>query len=124
MSVSTLETSINCYWLDACPVCAQKCTQGCRCPTNHRWCEKGHKWIRNDDGTAIIEKGYSQEDYLKASSNCLLCGSDEIEGGFVEIDGNSATQKVSCFNCGGSWVDVYELKGVADALAPDGTSLG
>ena len=38
---------------------------------------------------------------------CPDCGSVYAEGGFVEIDGNEAWQKLTC-ECGCVYVEVYE----------------
>ena len=50
--------SVDTYWNDFCPVCEERCTQGCRCPDNHRSCENGHHWRRfakNDQMVTVIE---------------------------------------------------------------------
>lgn len=53
--------------------------------------------------------------YLKNYGHCPFCRSDEIEGGFVEIDGNTAWQKVTCMECGRQWNDLYHLNDVEEA---------
>lgn len=50
--------------------------------------------------------------YLKRSHQCLNCGSDDIEGDFVEVDGGGASQDITCLKCYSSWTDVYILTDV------------
>ena len=40
---------------------------------------------------------------------CPICGTDEITGGPVEIEGDNAIQVMSCLACGTRWHDVYGL---------------
>lgn len=47
--------------------------------------------------------------YLKASHACPNCGSENIEGGFVEISEGGATQDVHCNDCNKRWFDIYQL---------------
>ena len=42
--------------------------------------------------------------------NCPQCGSGDIEGGNIQIEGKEAWQPVSCYVCGTSWTEVYEAK--------------
>lgn len=42
---------------------------------------------------------------------CPFCGSHDIEGGAVEIDGGIAYQPVSCLECDSEWTDTYALTG-------------
>lgn len=52
----------------------------------------------------------SKEEYLKRYGHCPYCGNDgDLDGGFVEIDGNLATQNVQCNACGNCWTDIYRL---------------
>lgn len=52
--------------------------------------------------------------YLNASKPnlCPSCGSDEIEGGSVSIEGKKAIQECSCLNCESQWKDTYSLSDV------------
>ena len=52
--------------------------------------------------------------YLKNSHLCPHCGSNDISGGFIEVDGDSAWQEVSCSTCEKEWRDVYKLTEVED----------
>jgi transcription elongation factor Elf1 len=47
--------------------------------------------------------------YLAASHKCPYCFSEDIEGGFVEIDADQAFQKISCLFCNKEWRDIYSL---------------
>ena len=38
---------------------------------------------------------------------CPVCGSIQIEGGHVEIEGIEAYQEVSCLHCQATWREVY-----------------
>jgi predicted nucleic-acid-binding Zn-ribbon protein len=56
-----------------------------------------------------------QRAYLKhGGSKCIACGSKNIEGGSLEMDGASAWCVVDCNDCGASWKDVYKLSGWTD----------
>jgi transposase-like protein len=48
--------------------------------------------------------------FIKAGGVCCpLCGSSNIEGGFIEVDAGRATQRITCPDCGRHWTDVYCL---------------
>ena len=53
----------------------------------------------------------TQAEYLASLSHCPFCDSDQIEGGFLEMDGSSAWQPVVCNDCGKGWNDIYNLVG-------------
>lgn len=51
--------------------------------------------------------------YLKdQGARCPFCGSEDVEGGFVEIDCRRAYQKVRCNACNQAWHDGYTLDSV------------
>ena len=51
-----------------------------------------------------------KKDYIKGGQNgCPYCGSDDIEGGFVEIDSGGAWQEVYCHICHKEWSDIYKM---------------
>ena len=52
-----------------------------------------------------------QSEYVKAPNLCpnTVCRSSDIDAGGVDIDGGTASQEVSCNDCGAEWVDKYEL---------------
>lgn len=45
------------------------------------------------------------------NGRCPVCGSELIEGGFVEISGTEAVQAVSCTECGAAWEEAYAFSG-------------
>lgn len=47
----------------------------------------------------------------KGGSCCPFCGSDQIEGSSIDVDGGHALQKVGCNDCDAEWNDVYRLSG-------------
>ena len=52
----------------------------------------------------------NKEEYIETGgTSCPFCGSGEIEGGFVEVNGGSAHQKIRCLLCGEEWHDIYKL---------------
>lgn len=52
---------------------------------------------------------------------CPYCGSGNLDGGFVEIDGGGASQTVRCLDCYRSWTDLYTLTEILpDVEASDG----
>jgi len=56
----------------------------------------------------------TSKEYAKHSWECPVCGSDEIEGSAVEIDGEGASQEIRCNKCYSKWVDVHVLVGYED----------
>ena len=51
-------------------------------------------------------------EYVAAlGTNCPVCHSARFDGGFVEIDGATASQEIRCMNCGARWNDTYTLTG-------------
>uniref|UniRef100_A0A6M3M5T5 Uncharacterized protein n=1 Tax=viral metagenome TaxID=1070528 RepID=A0A6M3M5T5_9ZZZZ len=42
-------------------------------------------------------------------TSCPYCGSQEIQGGFIEVDAGSAWQSIDCLECGKGWKDIYRL---------------
>ena len=61
--------------------------------------------------TKKITKAMSKK-YLEDSGRCPFCGSDNIEGGSLEVDGHQAWQEVTCLDCDGGWDDIYKLVGI------------
>jgi uncharacterized protein (DUF983 family) len=45
---------------------------------------------------------------------CPYCGSGAIDGGFIEIDEGTASQKVGCNECDREWIDLYTLTGMLE----------
>ena len=50
--------------------------------------------------------------YLKNSGKCPYCKSEDISGGFVQVDGDTAWQELTCNDCDEQWNDVYTLSDV------------
>jgi hypothetical protein len=67
------------------------------------------------DLTPAMVKAY----VASGGARCPYCGSDEIEAGPVEADGDSATGPVECHDCGEEWRDVF-LLGAVDVLDENG----
>lgn len=60
----------------------------------------------------------NNEEYVaKAGNVCPACGSDDIEGGSIDVEGKIAKQEVSCNNCDAEWSDNYMLCGYSDLVA-------
>ena len=54
-----------------------------------------------------------QAEYINANGGmCPFCGSGDIEGGPVEIDGCEAWQNVSCHDCEEECQDLFKLQSV------------
>jgi hypothetical protein len=47
--------------------------------------------------------------YLADSGRCPECGSEDVEAGRTEFDGDTAWTEVECNDCGCEWHDVYHL---------------
>lgn len=52
-----------------------------------------------------VESGYA---------HCPYCSSDDLTGSSVDVDGNVATQGVSCAQCCKSWTDVFRLVNIVE----------
>ena len=57
--------------------------------------------------TVLTEKEYVE----MKGTKCPACGSIELEGRSINIDGGTATQGMSCLDCCATWEDVYKLSG-------------
>lgn len=48
--------------------------------------------------------------YVDACKNvCPYCGSEDIEGAYVNINSGHAHQEVTCNSCNASWEDIYKM---------------
>lgn len=57
----------------------------------------------------------NETEYVEAMGTlCLFCGSEQIEGGPVEIDDGRAWQHMKCNDCDSEWDDLYDLSGCAN----------
>jgi formate dehydrogenase maturation protein FdhE len=55
---------------------------------------------------AMIDK----ESYIESKGlACPFCGSESIQGGFIEIQAAEAYQEMGCRECERNWHDVYRL---------------
>ncbi len=52
--------------------------------------------------------------YIECSSKCPFCGSIDIEGGEVDVDGVIARQQITCNGCQKKWNDIYTLTGIEE----------
>lgn len=58
-------------------------------------------------------------DYVKSGSCCPRCGSTDVEGEGIEVDGSSCWQPVNCTNCGLMWQDIYRLESIDNVKYPE-----
>ena len=56
-------------------------------------------------------------------NRCPRCGSGSLDGGFVEVDGRYAWQRVRCGECGLSWVDTYRFDNASYFEDEDGSDV-
>ncbi len=60
----------------------------------------------------------AKQRYLKGrGTHCPFCGSEQIEGSHVEVDGGRAVQPIGCLICDKEWSDIYTLD---DVVAGEG----
>jgi hypothetical protein len=53
--------------------------------------------------------------YVARGGNCCpSCGSHDISGGSITVDGRTAYQGVTCADCDAEWNDTYQLTGYDD----------
>ena len=54
----------------------------------------------------------SSDEYSKTGGpRCPNCGRKQTEGGPVDVEGATATQKITCTDCNATWYDMYALVG-------------
>lgn len=56
----------------------------------------------------------------KQGLHCPFCESVEFTGGFIEVSAGKASQEVTCTECGGAWLDEYQLVGFTPVEPSDG----
>lgn len=62
--------------------------------------------------------------YIATGGNsCLNCGSEDISGGYIEIEFSHAFQKITCSECGYSWTDEYTLTSVSNIEDIEGNTV-
>lgn len=80
--------------------------------------QKEHEWNPGapEDGCVTIEDVAESATHIPVEdmtdSTCPRCGSDEVDGGFVETGGGSAVQTLSCNACDECWKNVYDFSAV------------
>ena len=69
---------------------------------------------QDGEGPAIPKQHHEQaQRYLKGGGvSCPFCGSEGVEGGFIEIDCGRACQRIGCNQCKQAWRDGYTLDSV------------
>ena len=74
----------------------------------------------------LIPKSDAEHVNAKDANGCPICGSDQVEGGHVDINSTEAWQGVSCLDCGYEFNEVYTLAmyETSDAREPDGKPKG
>lgn len=60
-----------------------------------------------------------KDEYLKKADTCPFCKEDDLIGDSVEVAGDTATQMVSCSDCGAAWVDNYTLTDITVTDEPE-----
>ncbi|MDD5547062.1 MAG: hypothetical protein PHO67_07930 [Candidatus Omnitrophica bacterium] len=52
-------------------------------------------------------------DYIESGgANCPFCESDQIEGGSIEVDGEIASQNMTCNACDKKWTDNFRRSSI------------
>jgi hypothetical protein len=80
-------------------------------------CAEGIRFGKADTDTDPDTNGELTEQQIKEYAaaggvKCPFCGSDQIGGGFVNIEAGQAWQRVSCLKCEKPWNDIYQLQTV------------
>ena len=66
-----------------------------------------------DQPVKTVPSQEASEQYVRQRGvNCPHCGSNQLEGGPVEIDAGVATQNIGCLACQQEWTDQYKLVGI------------
>ena len=68
-----------------------------------------------DKGDEYIE----DEADIYLGEECPNCGSRDIEGGPIDVEGTGAVQEMKCLDCGSSWEDVYSLDKYVNLKVPE-----
>jgi hypothetical protein len=59
-------------------------------------------------GMRITEE--AEREYIRTGGqSCPRCGSHDLEGSALDIEGSSTSQEIICAACYLVWIDVYEL---------------
>lgn len=57
----------------------------------------------------VTFEGKAKRYVAAGGGQCPHCGSDHIEGGSWNLDGDQVSQDVHCLDCHKMWADVYQL---------------
>ncbi len=69
--------------------------------------------VSGPEGIVIHVTDARELKYLEGGGvECPYCGHTALSGGYVEVEGGEASQKVSCNECNREWYDVYTLTGI------------
>jgi hypothetical protein len=83
------------------------------CPANDKTFTDGGGIMCQECQNKKDEHGLSyraKQDYIETGGNsCPFCGSEDIEGGFINTDSCYSWQKVKCNECEKRWKDIYTL---------------
>jgi transposase-like protein len=60
----------------------------------------------------------SEQYVAKQGAVCPCCGSSSIRGESIEVDGDGASQSISCDDCEATWIDTYQLIGYIELEVP------
>ncbi|MDD2730822.1 MAG: hypothetical protein PHW33_01715 [Candidatus Portnoybacteria bacterium] len=67
------------------------------------------------------QRGLTSEqvgDYIEGGgANCPWCESDQIEGGSIEVDGEIASQNMTCNACSQRWTDNFRRSSIYAGVA-------
>ena len=68
----------------------------------------------------MSEPKLSSKQYAENGGGCCpICGSEDITGESINIEGSEAFQEITCNDCEAFWVDRYVLAGYQE-LKPGG----
>lgn len=70
---------------------------------------------RADLMSSGLKHEHLQARYLTNPGKCPYCQSTDITGDSIEVDGDGASQHISCSHCHEQWIDTYELTGFQPA---------
>ena len=72
---------------------------------------ENHKNKRQARKKALTQKQI--KDYLNSpGGTCPRCKSGDISGGSINIDSDTASQDITCSDCGLGWTDIYTLTNI------------
>ena len=82
-------------WPYRCISCDKEYSQLPPLDAEKEWVEERQRWYLDKKG-----------------SQCPFCESDAIEGGSLQVDGDTVWQQINCIECDAVWDDVYYLREV------------